>query len=135
MAINWLAAFKDIPWSTVLAVAPSIAEGGKKLWARVVKHEPEETAVTGAHPLQQPPTSPSEAIAALEVRVQSLETNAAQLKEETVSSFEVVRALTEQHSQLVSAVDVLIARTRVLLRACIALGVAVVALLILTLVR
>jgi hypothetical protein len=65
----------------------------------------------------------------------ALEKKTAELGQEAMSSFEVVRSLTEQHSQVVRAVDVLIARTRVLVRVCILLAVAVVALFIFAVLR
>ena len=124
MASGWYAAFKDIPWSKALSVAPAIAERGRKLWGRA---QPRAASV--------PPLSAAgaEALPALEVRCSTLESRIAQLDEEMVSSFEVVQAIAEQHSELVRAVDILLERTRVLLRACILLGAALVALLVLVL--
>lgn len=107
MAIGWYESLKDIPWGKALSVAPAIAERGKALWARVKSREPK-------HPT------------ALEARV-------AELNEELVASFEVVQAMAEQHSELVRAVEVLLARTRVLLRACVVLGAVLVAVLVLLL--
>jgi hypothetical protein len=108
MAVSWYAAFRDIPWKKALSVAPSIVEGGRKLWNRI----------------------------------DSLEVRTAQLGEEAASSFEVVRAIAEQHSQLaeqhaqlVDAVDVLIVRTYVLLWTCAILALAVVALVLVALAR
>jgi hypothetical protein len=124
MALGWLAAFKAIPWTKVVSAAPTIVEGGHRLWT-LVRQRPGAEDTPHARPAAG---SVPESIAALEVRLGTLESQVSQLKEEAVSSYEVVRALTEQHSQLVGAVDILIARTRVLLRACIVLGVALVAL-------
>ena len=133
MALGWLTAFKEIPWSKVISVTPTIVEGGKKLWSMVGKREAEASTASGS--LGKPPATPADAIAALEIRVRGIQTKVDQLNEEAVSSFAVVRSLTEQHSQLVAAVDVLIARTRVLWRVCILLVVALVALLAFALIR
>lgn len=133
MATKWLASFKEIPWHKALSVAPSIAEGGRKLWARVARRSEDSTGSPVAAP--QPGASPSEFLAAFEVRVHGLETRIARVEEESASSHEVVRSLAEQHSQLVGAVDALIARTSILLRVCIALGILAIALLILVLMR
>jgi hypothetical protein len=133
MPPNWSSFFKDIPWSAVLDGASSMVEGAKKLWGRMTT-KPQEAP--GAAPPSQKPEAPvSEQIAALEVRLQVLEKKTAELGQEAMSSFEVVRSLTEQHSQVVRAVDVLIARTRVLVRVSILLAVAVVALFVFVAIR
>jgi hypothetical protein len=107
MAIGWYESLKDIPWSKALGVAPSIAERGKTLWDRVKSRE-------------------AKAPGALEARV-------AELNQELAASFELVQAMAEQHSELVRAVDLLLARTRVLLRACMVLGAVLAAVLVLLL--
>ena len=53
----------------------------------------------------------------------------------TVLSPPVQGALAGQHSELVHAVDVLLIRTRVLLRVCMGLGLAVVALVLVESIR
>ena len=107
MAISWYDSLKDLPWSKALGTAPSISERGKALWERVGRRAP------------KPPS-------ALEARV-------GELNEELIASFEVVQAMAEQHSELVTAVDVLLARTRLLLRTCAVLGAVLVAVLVLLL--
>jgi hypothetical protein len=122
----WFYSFKDIDWSKALGVARSMADKARDLWTRA--SERTGSGASGS-PRLQPPASDAERASALEVRVHDLEQKLKQLDEEVVSSFDVVRALTEQHSQLASATDVLITRTKVLLRVCVLLGIAVVALL------
>lgn len=114
MASGWLAPFKDVAWARVLGMAPSLAERARKLWQR--QPAAEDTAAPATE----------DAVSAVEVRLHQIERRVATLQEEAVSSFEVVRAITEQHSELVRAVEELLARTRTLLRACVllALGVA-----------
>lgn len=114
MASAWLAPFNDIPWSRVLGMAPSLAERARKLWQR--------------QPAQEEAAAPAteEAVSAVEVRLHRIERRVAALQEEAVSSFEVVRAITEQHSDLVRAVDELLARTQTLLRVCVVLALGLV---------
>ncbi len=131
MAVGWLASFKEVSWSKVSGVASSITESGRKIWDKLAQREAEIPTIQGA-PKQPAPSSP-EAIAAIEVRVAALEKRTAQLGDEAVASFDVVRSLADQHSELVGAVDVLLVRTRVLIGVCIVLGLAVVALLVLVL--
>jgi len=129
MAISWYDSLKDIPWSKALSMAPSIADRGKKLWSRLATRDGTPTA-----PATPPPgAAAAESLSALEIRCHVLESRVSH--QEVVASFEVVQALAEQHSEMVPAVELLLARTRVLLRVCALLGVALVALLILTVVR
>lgn len=67
-----------------------------------------------------------EAVSMIEMRVHWLERRAEMLDEQVASASELVKGLTDQHAELVRAVDVLIVRTRVLSGACIALGAGLV---------
>ncbi|MEW6687999.1 MAG: hypothetical protein AB1452_02800 [Pseudomonadota bacterium] len=132
MPVNWFASFRNVPWDKVLSGLPAVLEGAKSLWQRVAGDR-ESSSAANATPTATAPGT--ELLAALDVRVGPLERRAAKLEEEARASFEVVRSMAEQHSQLVHAVDVLLVRTRVLLRLCALLGVAVIALLVLVLAR
>ena len=133
MAVNWIASLKYVPWSKVISMTPAIVESGGKLWDRISNRQAQmSTAATSS---AEPPPPPAEALAALDIRVGTLEKQMAQLREETVSSFDVVRSIVDQHSQIVHAVDVLLVRTRLLLRVCILLGAALAAVLVLALSR
>lgn len=133
MAIRWLAAFEDIPWAKVREMAPSLVEGAGKLWSRWTRKDDPEPEV--ARPLAKPEQPVAEQLAELQIRVNALEKRVAQLKDETTASFEVVKSITEQHSQLVHAMDLLIARTRVLARVCVLLAAGLIVLLVLAIAR
>lgn len=124
MPIGWFSSFQEIPWRKALDLAPTLVEGGRNLWARLSKADESQATTRPAAPQQSPD---SEGIAEVAVRVHNLETTVAGLKEEAVSSFEVVRSLTEQHSQVVRAVDTLITRTKVLLNVCLLLAIGLLA--------
>ncbi|HJV86262.1 MAG TPA: hypothetical protein VJ698_12385 [Noviherbaspirillum sp.] len=61
----------------------------------------------------------------MESRVSALESEIAELKQELISSADLIKALAEQNSQLVQAVSALQKRARLLLVAVAALGVGV----------
>lgn len=133
MAVNWFASLKDFSWAKAIGMAPTIVESGKKLWDKVSNRaESDRSGETTQSAAQLPVPA---AIAAFELRLEALEKKSAQLRGEAVASFEVVRAITDQHSQVVHAVDVLLVRTRVLIRVSILLGIASVALFVLVLNR
>ena len=105
----------------MLGMAPALAERAKRLFSRRGN--------------EAPPPAAAEAVSAIEVRMHTVEKRVVELREEMAASFEVVSAITDQHSELVRTVDELLARTRRLQRICIAsaigLGVALLAMAVL----
>lgn len=133
MAINWIASLKDVPWSKVIGMTPAIVENGRKLWDKVSTKSGSESLADTTQNLAQLPASA--AIAAIDIRISALEKKSAELREETVSSFEVVRSIVDQNAQVVHAVDVLLVRTQLLVRVTFLLGIVCAALLVLVLSR
>jgi hypothetical protein len=131
MAVNLLASLRYVPWSKVISMTPAIVESGAKLWDRLSRRRAQASAV--ADPAGQPPPSTPEALAAIEIRLTTLERKTAELGEEAVSSFQVVKSIVDQNAQVVQAVDVLLARTQLLLRVGILLGIVCLVLLVLVL--
>ena len=112
---GWITAFRAVPWAELLAAAPVVAKGARKLWASVKKQD------------APPPVTSSP-----EDRVQALEAQVDELRGELTATSELIATLAEQNARLVEAVAVLRARTRTLLVACavmaavlIGLGIAV----------
>jgi hypothetical protein len=115
MAINWITAFKVIPWRDVIAAAPAVADGAKKLWTAARKKGPAPAADTAT-------LAPAD-------RMQALEAQVAELKEEQTATADLLRSLADQNVRLVKAVDVLRFRTWILLVFCVLLAAAVTMLL------
>lgn len=105
---GWISAFRVIPWAELLMAAPAIVSGARKLWATVRKKD----AVLEAGQAPE---------AHLQAQIDELRT-------ELAATSELVTTLAEHNSRLVVAVDILRARTRVLLVICLVLAVAIVAL-------
>lgn len=103
---GWITAFKVIPWADVIAAAPTVARGAKKLWNAVR----ERGAGEGGEP---EPTS-------MEGRLRALEAEVRDLRKELADSTELINSLAQQNERLVEAVNLLRIRTRVLLFACAA---------------
>ena len=110
MANPWVVAFKIIPWTKVLAVAPSIVLGARELWNSVSKKNPQ-----AGSPASEPQADGG---SSLEARLRGLEGQVVQLREDAVSSSELIKSLAEQNAELVEAMDILRIRTRVLLWVC-----------------
>lgn|SRR5512145_955895 len=107
MALNWLTAFKVIPWGQVVQNAPTVLRGAKKLWGMVGNN--------AAHPHQA-------------VEPSRLEHEVVELKQEVAKAAEVITSLAEQNGRLVEVVEILRVRTRVLTVAIAALSIGVIAL-------
>lgn len=106
MAAGWITALKLIPWDDVVANAPAVLRGAKKLFGK-----------TG-----QAAQAPD--------RLGALEQEVAQLREQADTAAGVISSLAEQNARLVEAVDLLRVRTRILIAACGVLAVALVALVL-----
>jgi hypothetical protein len=92
---GWVAAFKAVPWAEVIAAAPVIARGARKLWGSI-RHSP-DAAEEGAGP---------------EERLRALEAQVADLRKDLTEAGELIGSLAEQHARLVEAVGILRARVR-----------------------
>jgi hypothetical protein len=97
----WLTAFKFIPWADVIAAAPTVARGAKKLWQSVKDQPPDSKSGTV-------PGGP-------ESRLEALESQVDDLRKELAASSELISSLAEQNARLVEAVGILRVRTRALL--------------------
>lgn len=121
MAINWITAFKLIPWRDVVENAPTVLGAAKKLWDK-------RTA-----PPPPPPAAENDATPHPHIKV--LQQDIASLKEEAARTAELIKALAEQNTRLVEAVDVLRARSRLLLYTTLVLVVWVIALAVVLVIR
>jgi len=94
---------QSVPWSEVIANAPKLADGAKKLWNAVAGKPalPEQPASDGQAAVS--PTSP--ALAALEARTIALEATVADLHGQMLASSELIKALAEQNAQLVKRIE------------------------------
>jgi hypothetical protein len=102
---GWLTAFKVIPWGDVIAAAPTVARGARKLWDSI-RDEPARSAVGPA------PDSP-------EGRARALESQLADMRKELAASTELINSLAQQNQRLVEAVGILRVRTRALMFATV----------------
>jgi hypothetical protein len=115
---GWITAFKIIPWVELMAAAPSVVKGARRLWATVKTQ-------------QAPVAEGQEPLAAQ----RALEGQIAELREELTAASELVSNLAEQNGRLIEAVAILRVRTRVLLvfSAVLALGLIGLAAVVLSL--
>lgn len=115
---GWITAFRAIPWSELIAAAPVVARGTRKLW-ETVRHREAGPAAT--------PDADS--------RLQSLEAQVEELRTELTAASGLMATVAEQNEQLIHALSIMQGRTRALLIATALLAAAVIALLVNLLLR
>ncbi|PIT77159.1 hypothetical protein [Limnohabitans sp. G3-2] len=111
MAIPWLMALKVIPWGDVIEHAPSVLKAARKLMDR----QPPASSDPSGAPSTQTPVS---AVPSLGELKNALITAQGQIERQAQTQRELTETLTElaeQNARLVSAVEVLRLRTRLLL--------------------
>lgn len=123
MAIPWLAALKVIPWGDVIEHAPNVLKAARKLMDRQ-KAEPELSTNTVMDMAGQSVPSLGE----LQNRLIAAQVQMEGQAQTQVQLTETLAALAEQNAQLVSAVEVLRLRTRLLVWGMAALVVAMLCL-------
>jgi hypothetical protein len=128
MPFNWIAAFRIIPWTDVIAAAPTVARTARELWRGMSKSRSVEpgTADSGQSGGSAGGVAPT-----MEEELRSLRNELAETRTQLLASSEVLRALAEQDEKLIAAIDVLRVRTRVLAFVCIALVAACTTILLL----
>jgi hypothetical protein len=121
MGLNWIAAFKLIPWANVAAAAPDILKGAKGLWARTGKSAAARRREGEGAVADTGYDGSLASINRLVVRVDELET-------EQRSASDLINALAEQNAQLIAAVSVLRNRMRALFALFVLSVLAIIAL-------
>jgi hypothetical protein len=103
MAVSWITVLQSVPWSDVIANAPKVAEGAKKLF-NLVARRPDAAEAVADEAVES--LSPQEqTIAKLEARVAALESATADLHEQMLASSELIKTLADQNAGLVKRVE------------------------------
>jgi hypothetical protein len=121
MAIPWLLALKVIPWGDVIEHAPSVLKAARKLMDRQ-SAEPAPSSATGVDLSKEALPSLGE----LKNRLIAAQVQLDRQAQMQAEMAQTLAELAEQNARLVSAVETLRVRTRVLLWAVAALVMAVV---------
>ena len=122
--MGWITALKIVPWSDVVAAAPTIVRGAQQLWTKVRNSappaEPPNTPAGGGVAVQDPEI-------VIEQRLLALEGQIEDHRRAAVVASELIATLAGQNAQLVEAVARLNARTRWLFGAVAVLALALLA--------
>lgn len=100
MAIGWISLLKTVPWAQVIATAPVVAEGARKLWNGVAKKRASPPQAQDA-----PVRDRGASAVPLQAQVDALEAVVADLHEQMLASSELIKALAEQNTELIKRVE------------------------------
>ena len=103
MALGWLMILQSVPWSEVIANAPKLADGAKKLWNAVAGKPALPKQPASDRPAAVSTASPT--LAALEARTVALEAAVSDLHGQMFASSELIKSLAEQNALLVKRVE------------------------------
>jgi hypothetical protein len=119
-----------IPWPGLFS-ALQVVDAAARVWNRVRSGQPAAAEAQVGEKL----TSQAQGLTALDARVHALESRAAELQGELVSTSQIVQSLADQHYQVVQAMEALRRRWRVLAWALGALTLILVAAILWLLLR
>lgn len=128
MAVGWYSMLKMVPWADVIANAPLIAEGAKKLWGSVARKAPAEPGEAEDSHAPLPPRTPAEHLAQLQSRLDETEAVVIELHNQMVDSTKLIDTLASQNALLVTRVEANRVLVRWLVAAVVVLAAAVVGL-------
>lgn len=103
MPVPWSALFSAIPWTDVIAKAPELAQGARKLWQKVGKREATPPA---------PPETPASSAPSVGERIDALDAHLADVGARQQESAELLAALATQNAELIRATEELRGRVR-----------------------
>ncbi len=103
MPVPWSALFSAIPWTDVIAKAPELAQGARKLWQKVGKREATPPA---------PPDTPASSAPSFGERIDALDARLADVGARQQESAELLAALAAQNAELIRATEELRSRVR-----------------------
>ncbi|RZL11457.1 MAG: hypothetical protein EOP40_02625 [Rubrivivax sp.] len=135
MVVTWVSLLKTVPWTDVIANAPAITDGARKLWNTVAR-KPTAGGVGGAAEASAKDATAAaaatsaaphhEVILQLQARLDAVNATVADLQGQMLASSELIKALADQNTELIARVEV--HRRRLLwLSGAVAMTAAVVA--------
>lgn len=91
-----------IPWGQVMDNAPKLAEGATRLWNAVTRKKPSPLPDSTATAVADAATADAEE---LKRRLMAMQEHILRLEEQMGASAELIKALAEQNTQLVSRIE------------------------------
>lgn len=103
MAIPWITLLKTVPWTDVIANAPTVANGAKKLWNSVARKSPFPEIPLADENVANP--TQEDILASVQKELHALKITTSELHQQMLTSSELIRELAEQNTALIKRVE------------------------------
>jgi uncharacterized coiled-coil protein SlyX len=123
MAANWIKMLKAVPWSEVLAAAPQVAGGARRLWETVGRKGGPLPEMDLGEAMAHAPID--EDIALLAARIEQQDAAIGQLHGQVREASKLIAELADQNAQLIARLEA--ARERLKVVGVVAAGSALLA--------
>lgn len=104
MAVAWLKVLKAVPWSEVIAAAPQVANGARRLWDTVGRKQ----AVPGGmadEAMMPAPHMGDHDIAVLAAHIEQQDVAIAQMHNQLRDASKLITELADQNAQLIAKME------------------------------
>lgn len=104
MAVGWLKVLKAVPWSEVIAAAPQVANGARRLWDTVGR----KPAAGGAMPEEAFAPAPGmgdDGVALMAARIEQQDVAIAQMHGQLRDASRLITELADQNAQLIAKME------------------------------
>lgn len=102
MAVAWLKVLKSVPWSEVIAAAPQVANGARRLWDTVGRKQGGAMAEEAIMPAQ---AMGDEGVGMLAAHIEQQDAAIAQMHNQLRDASKLITELADQNAQLIAKME------------------------------
>ncbi|WP_313703496.1 hypothetical protein [Massilia sp.] len=104
MAVAWLKVLKAVPWSDVIAAAPQVANGARKLWDTVGRKQGAPGAM-GEEAIMPAQAMGDDGVALLAAHIEQQDVAIAQMHNQLREASKLITELADQNAQLIAKME------------------------------
>jgi len=104
MAVAWLKVLKAVPWSDVIAAAPQVANGARKLWDTVGRKQGAPGAM-GEEAIMPAQAMDDDGVALLAAHIEQQDVAIAQMHNQLREASKLITELADQNAQLIAKME------------------------------
>jgi len=107
MAVGWLKVLKAVPWSDVIAAAPQVANGARKLWDTVGRKQaaPGAMGAMGEDAIMPAQAMGEDGVALLAAHIEQQDVAIAQMHSQLREASKLITELADQNAQLIAKME------------------------------
>jgi hypothetical protein len=104
MAVAWLKVLKAVPWNDVIAAAPQVANGARKLWDTVGRKQGAPGAM-GEEAIMPAQAMGDDGVALLAAHIEQQDVAIAQMHNQLREASKLITELADQNAQLIAKME------------------------------